>query len=68
MIATKNHSIFKKLGALVMAMCLTCALAVSASAAETADVSGEYRVAFLKEGTTTASMAQDAVNGNATVS
>ena len=68
MIATKNHSIFKKLGALVMAMCLTCAMAVSASAAETADVSGEYRVAFLKEGTTTASMAQDAVNGNATVS
>lgn len=32
MIATKNNSIFKKLGALVMAMCLTCALAVSASA------------------------------------
>ena len=49
MIATKNHSIFKKLGALVMAMCLTCAMAVSASAAETADVSGEYTVAFLKE-------------------
>lgn len=68
MTATKNNSIFKKLGALVMAMCLTCALAVSASATETADVSGEYRVAFLKEGTTTASMAQDAVNGNATVS
>lgn len=32
MTATKNNSIFKKLGALAMAMCLTCALAVSASA------------------------------------
>lgn len=30
MTATKNNSIFKKLGALAMAMCLTCALAVSA--------------------------------------
>ena len=46
---------FQEAGRLVMAMCLICALAVSASATETADVSGEYRVAFLKEGTTTAS-------------
>ena len=36
MTATKNNSIFKKLGALAMAMCLTCALAVSASALEPA--------------------------------
>lgn len=37
MTATKNNSIFKKLGALAMAMCLTCALAVSASAAAADD-------------------------------
>lgn len=67
MTATKNNSIFKKLGALVMAMCLTCALAVSAGAAGTTDVSGEYTVAFLKAGTATASMAQATVNGNATI-
>lgn len=57
----------KRLGALAMAMVMCFALAVSASATETDDVSGEYTVAFLKEGTTTASMAQAAVNGDATI-
>ena len=50
MTATKNNSIFKKLGALAMAMCLTCALAVSAGAAEVtnADVTS-YDVTLWKD-------------------
>lgn len=58
---------FKRLSALAMALSLICAMAVSASAAETTDVSREYTVSFLKTGTTTESMAQAAVNGNATI-
>ena len=65
MTATKNNSIFKKLGALAMAMCLTCALAVSASAATADDVAGEYTVTFLKNGETDTSMSDMAV-GNRT--
>ena len=62
MTATKNNSIFKKLGALAMAMCLTCALAVSAGAA-----SNSYSVTINKSGSSDISMANDIVAGNATV-
>lgn len=65
MTATKNNSIFKKLGALAMAMCLTCALAVSASAATADDLAGEYTVTFLKSGKDSTSMSDRAV-GNRT--
>ena len=44
MTATKNNSIFKKLGALAMAMCLTCALAVSANALVPDDTYDAYLV------------------------
>ena len=59
MTATKNNSIFKKLGALAMAMCLTCALAVSASAANVS-----YGVEFLKADGSS-SMANNAIAGDA---
>lgn len=45
MTATKNNSIFKKLGALAMAMCLTCALAVSASAVDVGNYTATLSVA-----------------------
>ncbi len=64
MTATKNNSIFKKLGALVMAMCLTCALAVSASAAG----EGTYSVTVQKTDGSAESMASAAIVGTATVS
>lgn len=62
-----KKSSLKRLGALALALVMCLALAVSASAAGTADASGEYAVSFLKTDTTTESMAQAAVNGNATI-
>ena len=66
MTATKNNSIFKKLGALAMAMCLTCALAVSASAATVVDEdTTTYSVTIYKDNGSDISMANDAVAGDA---
>ena len=62
---TKSNGILKRLGALVMALGLTCALAVSASAATSDDLAGEYTVTFLKNGQDSTSMSDRAV-GNRT--
>ena len=58
---TKSNGILKRLGALVMALGLTCALAVSASAATSDDLAGEYTVTFLKNGQDSTSMSDRAV-------
>lgn len=61
MTAVKYNHTFKKLGALVMAMCLTFALAVGASAKSGTNVT------FYKNNGTSLSMADDAIAGNAVV-
>ena len=68
MTATKNNSIFKKLGALAMAMCLTCALAVSASAASVSEITNGTVVIYKDGSTSDESMANDAIADGYTVS
>src|SRR5699024_640141 len=69
MTATKNNSIFKKLGALAMAMCLTCALAVSASAATVVDGdTSTYSVTICKGNGSDISLANDDIADDAVVS
>lgn len=65
MTITKKHSMLKRLGALAMALCMTCAMAISASAATSSDVAGNYTVEFLKNGKNEVSMSDQAV-GNRT--
>ena len=65
MTITKKHSMLKRLGALAMALCMICAMAVSASAATSSDVAGNYTVEFLKNGKNEVSMSDQAV-GNRT--
>lgn len=63
MTSVKTHGFAKKLGALVMAMAMICALAVNAMAAG----AGTYAVTVKKNNSDTASMAQDAINGSAEI-
>ena len=62
MTTIKHNGIFKRFGALVMALGLTCALAIGASAA-----SNSYSVTINKAGSDDISMANDIVAGDATV-
>lgn len=63
---TKSNGILKRLGALVMALGLTCALAVSANAATVVDeTTTTYSVTINKAGENELSMANDIVAGDA---
>ena len=64
---TATKSLLKRVGALAMAMALTCVLAVSAGAAETNSSTETCSVTFYKRSGTGISMANDAVAGQATV-
>lgn len=66
--AVKSNGLFKKMGALVMALGLTCALAATASAATVVDENTTtYSVTIYKAGKDTTSMANDIVAGDAVV-